>query len=168
MFDGAPPGELIESAPPRVTLRNAFAHPFDSAIAAARTCYAPRLITPEEIADVEALLVGDFFRRDQARGVAGARGGNGGVEWMGESIAEGDARRCGFDKFARTRAVKHARLCSHVGKVFYTGAKDLTERTRQSQTEPERAWRPQRKEQRKCGTDLLVCPRGSIAHKEER
>ena len=119
-------------------------------------------------ADVEALLVGDFFRRDQARGVAGARGGNGGVEWMGESIAEGDARRCGFDKFARTRAVKHARLCSHVGKVFYTGAKDLTERTRQSQTEPERAWRPQRKEQRKCGTDLLVCPRGSIAHKEER
>jgi len=39
MFDGARPGELIESAPPRVTLRNAFAHPFDSAIAAARTCY---------------------------------------------------------------------------------------------------------------------------------
>src|SRR5207253_4968489 len=58
MFDGAPPGELIESAPPRVTLRNAFAHPFDSAIAAARTCYAPRLITPEEITDKQRLNIG--------------------------------------------------------------------------------------------------------------
>src|SRR5438874_13713971 len=51
MFDSSRPGELVESAPPRVALRNAFAHPFDSAIAAARTCYAPRLITPEEITD---------------------------------------------------------------------------------------------------------------------
>jgi thymidylate synthase ThyX len=49
MFDGARPGELVESGSPRVTLRNYFAHPFDSAIAAARTCYAPRLIGPEEI-----------------------------------------------------------------------------------------------------------------------
>jgi hypothetical protein len=83
-------------------------------------------------ADVEALLVGDFFRRDQARRVASARGGNGGVKRVGERIAESDARRGGFHKFARTRAVKHARLRSHVGKVFYTGAKDLTERTRAS------------------------------------
>jgi thymidylate synthase ThyX len=58
MFEGARPGELIESAPPRVTLRNAFAHPFDSAIAAARTCYAPRLITPEEITDKQRLNIG--------------------------------------------------------------------------------------------------------------
>src|SRR5437773_5920522 len=58
MFDGARAGELIESAPPRVTLRNAFAHPFDSAIAAARTCYAPRLIGPEEITDKQRLNIG--------------------------------------------------------------------------------------------------------------
>src|SRR2546427_7109444 len=58
MFDGAHPGELIETAPPRVTLRNAFAHPFDSAIAAARTCYAPRLIGPEEITDKQRLNIG--------------------------------------------------------------------------------------------------------------
>src|SRR5713101_2383455 len=58
MFDGTRPGELIESAPPRVTLRNAFAHPFDSAIAAARTCYAPRLIGPEEITDKQRLNIG--------------------------------------------------------------------------------------------------------------
>src|SRR5712671_4780888 len=58
MFDGARPGEQIESAPPRVTLRNAFAHPFDSAIAAARTCYAPRLIGPEEITDKQRLNIG--------------------------------------------------------------------------------------------------------------
>src|SRR5437667_11737217 len=58
MFDGARPGELVESGSPRVTLRNAFAHPFDSAIAAARTCYAPRLITPEEITDKQRLNVG--------------------------------------------------------------------------------------------------------------
>jgi thymidylate synthase ThyX len=58
MFDSARPGELIESAPPRVTLRNSFAHPFDSAIAAARTCYAPRLIGPEEITDKQRLNIG--------------------------------------------------------------------------------------------------------------
>lgn len=58
MFDGSSPDELVESGPPRVTLRNAFAHPFDSAIAAARTCYAPRLITPEEITDKQRLNIG--------------------------------------------------------------------------------------------------------------
>jgi len=58
MFEGAPSGELVESAPPRVTLRNAFAHPFDSAIAAARTCYAPRLIGPEEITDKQRVNIG--------------------------------------------------------------------------------------------------------------
>jgi len=58
MFEGARPGEFVETAPPCVTLRNAFAHPFDSAIAAARTCYAPRLITPEEITDKQRLNIG--------------------------------------------------------------------------------------------------------------
>jgi thymidylate synthase ThyX len=58
MFDGARSGELVETAPPRVTLRNSFAHPFDSAIAAARTCYAPRLIGPEEITDKQRLNIG--------------------------------------------------------------------------------------------------------------
>jgi thymidylate synthase ThyX len=58
MFDGARPGELVETAPPRVTLRNYFAHPFDSAIAAARTCYASRLIGPEEITDKQRLNIG--------------------------------------------------------------------------------------------------------------
>jgi thymidylate synthase ThyX len=58
MFHGARPGELVETAPPRVTLRNYFSHPFDSAIAAARTCYAPRLITPEEITDKQRTNIG--------------------------------------------------------------------------------------------------------------
>src|SRR5712692_7468782 len=58
MFEGAPSGSAVETAPPRVTLRNAFAHPFDSAIAAARTCYAPRLIGPEEITDKQRVNIG--------------------------------------------------------------------------------------------------------------
>ncbi|HUJ30380.1 MAG TPA: FAD-dependent thymidylate synthase [Candidatus Acidoferrum sp.] len=48
----------IETGPPRVTLRNCFAHPFDSAIAAARTCYSPRLIGPEEINDKQRVNIG--------------------------------------------------------------------------------------------------------------
>src|SRR6202048_488186 len=58
MFENPLPGELVETAPPRVTLRNSFSHPFDSAIAAARTCYAPRLIGPEEITDKQRLNIG--------------------------------------------------------------------------------------------------------------
>ncbi|MGB2621877.1 MAG: FAD-dependent thymidylate synthase [Candidatus Acidiferrum sp.] len=58
MFDSGRPGELVETSAPRVTLRNTFAHPYDSAIAAARTCYAPRLITPEEITDKQRLNIG--------------------------------------------------------------------------------------------------------------
>jgi len=52
------PGSLVETAAPRVTLRNSFAHPFDSAIAAARTCYAPRLINPEEITEKQRVNIG--------------------------------------------------------------------------------------------------------------
>src|SRR5256885_355824 len=58
MFDGARPGELVESGPPRVTLRNAWAHPFDSAIAAARTCYSPRVIGTNEITDKQRDSIG--------------------------------------------------------------------------------------------------------------
>src|SRR5205085_4306768 len=71
-------------------------------------------------ADIEALLVGDFFGGDQAGRITGARSGNSGIERVRESVAERDARRGGFDKFAGTRAVKHARLGSHVGRLFYT------------------------------------------------
>jgi thymidylate synthase ThyX len=48
----------FEAAAQRITLRNHFAHPYDSAIAAARTCYAPRLIGPEEITDKQRLQIG--------------------------------------------------------------------------------------------------------------
>src|SRR5882757_4181019 len=48
----------FEAAAPRVTLRNHFAHPYDSAIAAARTCYALRIIGPEEITDKQRLQIG--------------------------------------------------------------------------------------------------------------
>jgi thymidylate synthase ThyX len=58
MFEPARSGELVETSPPLVTLRNAFAHPFDSAIAAARTCYASRLISPEEVTDKQRVNIG--------------------------------------------------------------------------------------------------------------
>src|ERR1700748_1470537 len=54
----APVSSGVERAMPRVTLRNSFAHPFDSAIAAARTCYAPRLIGAEEINDKQRVTIG--------------------------------------------------------------------------------------------------------------
>lgn len=57
MFESTP-GQLVDTAPPRITLRNAPAHPFDSAIAAARTCYSSRLITPDEITDKQRLNIG--------------------------------------------------------------------------------------------------------------
>jgi len=55
---GAPQASLVETAAPRVTLRNFFAHPYDSAIAAARTCYSPRIVAPEEITDKQRLTIG--------------------------------------------------------------------------------------------------------------
>ncbi len=58
-FDPSASSEsAIETAAPRITLRNAFAHPFDSAIAAARTCYSARLIGPEEITEKQRVNVG--------------------------------------------------------------------------------------------------------------
>src|SRR5882762_2241249 len=58
MFENGSAPDLVESAPPRVTLRNAFAHPYDSAIAAARTCYSSRLINPEDVNDKHRLNIG--------------------------------------------------------------------------------------------------------------
>ena len=55
---GTPLNHEVETAAPRVTLRNSFAHPYDSAIAAARTCYSPRIIGPEEINDKQRLNIG--------------------------------------------------------------------------------------------------------------
>ena len=54
----AKPDSLVETAPPRVTLRNSFAHPFDSAIAAARTCYSPHLIDPKEVTEKQRVTIG--------------------------------------------------------------------------------------------------------------
>ena len=54
---GAPPAP-VEEAVLRVTLRNCFARPYDSAIAAARTCYSPRIISPEEITEKQRLTIG--------------------------------------------------------------------------------------------------------------
>src|SRR5271154_3464885 len=54
----APLGSQVETAAPRVTLRNYFAHAFDSAIAAARTCYSPRLIAADEITDKQRVMIG--------------------------------------------------------------------------------------------------------------
>jgi thymidylate synthase ThyX len=49
---------LESSTQPRVTLRNYFHKPFDSAIAAARTCYSTRIITAEEITEKQRLTIG--------------------------------------------------------------------------------------------------------------
>ena len=59
----SPTGSFVEAAAPRVTLRNAFAHPFDSAIAAARTCYSSHLVVPEEVTEKQRVTVGSgtFF-----------------------------------------------------------------------------------------------------------
>ena len=49
---------MVETAAPRVTLRNYFSRPYDSAIAAARTCYSPSIVTPDEITDKQRLTIG--------------------------------------------------------------------------------------------------------------
>ena len=73
-------------------------------------------------ADVDALLIRNFFRRDEARRITSARGGDGGIERMRESISESDAGGAAIDVLAGMRAVEHARLGGHVGKLFYTRA----------------------------------------------
>jgi thymidylate synthase ThyX len=48
----------MEAAVPRVTLRNHFARPFDSAIAAARTCYSQNIVSPADITDKQRTTIG--------------------------------------------------------------------------------------------------------------
>jgi thymidylate synthase ThyX len=57
------PGSLVETAAPRVTLRNYFARSFDSAIAAARTCYSTHLVNPDEVTEKQRVMIGSgtFF-----------------------------------------------------------------------------------------------------------
>lgn len=73
-------------------------------------------------ADVEPLLVGDLFGRDQVRCVTGARSGDSGIIRVLEGVAESDARRGGFDKITGRRAAKHSGLRGHDGESFYTYA----------------------------------------------
>lgn len=49
---------MVETAPPRVTLRNYFSQPYDSAIAAARTCYSPTIVTPDQVTDKQRVTIG--------------------------------------------------------------------------------------------------------------
>ena len=58
MTSPVPEGARLEPAAARVTLRNHFAHPYDSAIAAARTCYSPRIIGAGEITEKQRLQIG--------------------------------------------------------------------------------------------------------------
>ena len=48
----------LATAAPSVTLRNAPVHAFDGAIAAARTCYSPRVLTADEVTDRQRDTIG--------------------------------------------------------------------------------------------------------------
>ena len=48
----------VQSGAPIVTLRSASVRPYDSAIAAARTCYSPRVVEPDEITDSQRRSIG--------------------------------------------------------------------------------------------------------------
>src|SRR5580765_1936457 len=50
----------LQTAPPAVTLRNAPDQPFDGAIAAARTCYSPRVVGANEITDRQRDSIGSL------------------------------------------------------------------------------------------------------------
>jgi len=49
---------VLDTAPPKITLRNAPITPFDGAIAAARTCYSPRVITTAEVTETQRDTIG--------------------------------------------------------------------------------------------------------------
>ncbi len=49
---------VVETSAPRVTLRNAFAHPLDSAIAAARTCYSPNIVGHDQVTEKQRVNIG--------------------------------------------------------------------------------------------------------------
>jgi thymidylate synthase ThyX len=48
----------IFTAPPLVTLRHAPSRPYDAAIAAARTCYSPRVVGPDEVTSTQRDSIG--------------------------------------------------------------------------------------------------------------
>lgn len=50
--------EPIRTGPPIVTLRSASAQPYAAAIAAARTCYSPRVVGPEEVTPAQRESIG--------------------------------------------------------------------------------------------------------------
>ena len=50
----------LQTAPPAVTLRNAPSQPFDGAIAAARTCYSPRVVAASEVTDRQRDSIGSL------------------------------------------------------------------------------------------------------------
>jgi thymidylate synthase ThyX len=52
------PAVAFETAPPNITLRNAPLVPYDGAIAAARTCYSPRVIATTEVTDKQRNSIG--------------------------------------------------------------------------------------------------------------
>ncbi len=52
------PALALETAHPKVTLRSSPAVPYDGAIAAARTCYSPRVIGREEVTDKQRDSIG--------------------------------------------------------------------------------------------------------------
>ena len=52
------PALALETAPPKITLRNAPGSPYDGAIAAARTCYSPRVIEPSEVTERQRDSIG--------------------------------------------------------------------------------------------------------------
>src|SRR5450759_1012128 len=58
MISPQPDSVQFEAAAPHVTMRKDCAHAYDSAIPVARTCYAPRIIGPEEITDEQRLQIG--------------------------------------------------------------------------------------------------------------
>ena len=67
-------------------------------------------------ANIESLLVRDFVGIDQARGIAGARGGDGRIERVQEGVTQSHPRRARFHQARVRSALKHARLCGHVGR----------------------------------------------------
>src|ERR1700737_5282828 len=66
--------------------------------------------------DVEALLIGDFVRMNEAGRIAGARSGDGRIEGMGKRVAKSYMRRGGLDRVGDRDAIEHARLSSPSGR----------------------------------------------------
>jgi hypothetical protein len=81
-------------------------------------------------ADIEALLVGDFFGADETRGVAGTGGSDGGIEGMSPGVAESYAGRSGLDQFTREGIFEHAGLGGHGGSLLYICAEEEKKITR--------------------------------------